>query len=102
MNAIVGGKEERPVNIGQIAWVGSRAARVNIFDRDRACRRAIAFPQFGTGDSIVSNEEKRAAHGRQIRAECSRTKVLDDTGARGGAIALPKLLADRATFHDEK
>src|SRR5205085_966801 len=102
VRAIVGGKKQGALDVGQITGKGADIAGVDVGDHDRAGGRAIALPKFGTGSSVVSNEKKRTAHGRQIGVNCSQIKVLDKNRTRGGAIALPKLLGDTATIHNEE
>src|SRR5262249_51780155 len=61
VNAIIGGKEQRAVDVGQIVRRRGAAAGDKVLDEDGSLGRAIALPQFATVDAVVGDEVQRAA-----------------------------------------
>src|SRR5262249_54421894 len=108
--AVVGGKVQGAVDVGQAGGIGAGPAGVDVLDQDRAGRRAIASPQLLT-IAVVGREQQRPVDIREVGGPgtvggilpvslgvlvdvgpgATRVDVLDKGGAGGRAVTLPQL-----------
>src|SRR5262245_37576881 len=93
MGVIRGYKEERVADGRQVMWTRAIVARLNVLDKHRARKGAVAAPQFLAADAVRGAEEQRSAHVRQVKRRplISRVDVLDEDGSRRRAVGLPQL-----------
>src|SRR4029079_19699364 len=57
INSIIGGEEQRSIDVGQEIGTGIQGAGTNVGHLDRAGGRSIGFPQFRASGAIIGRKE---------------------------------------------
>ena len=66
MGTIVGREEKGAVDVGQVAKVRLAGSQEYVLDEDRAVRRAVALPQYGTVGAIGGGLGQGLVHDREV------------------------------------